>query len=145
MAVITFSPVEVFADVIRSLTDRDIVKHVVVGPANHVEQQEGVISILDAGVGRQELYLPLVYPRMQLRCIAPSMEECERIGRHVGFAFNDFPGRMIGHQDSDGNDYLVHTLTASGGPSAHRDTDNTWEYLMFAETMMGTIPVSSGP
>ena len=141
MTFITFSPVEVIADVLTSITSRDAVKHIIVGPASHEQQQDGVVSLMDAGKGREELYVPLVRPRIQMRVIAPSLAECETIAQHIATAITNVNQRMVGHQASTGENYLVHTIVGSGGPSAHRDTEETWEYLLFAEALMGTVPI----
>jgi hypothetical protein len=145
MAVITFSPVEVFRDVVARHVDAAVVAHVVVGPLNDDQQKAGGVSLMDAGEARNELYAPLVWPRVQIRCIAPTLEETERIGRHVAFQLGGIRGRVVGEQTSTGDSYLVHTVNVNGGPSAHRDTDGTWEYLLFVETMMGTQPIPAAP
>jgi len=137
----TFSPAEVFTSVVRAYTDPTVVPYVVTGPLSNDQQRAGGISIMDSGAGRQELYVPLIHPRMQLRCVAPSLEEVERIGRHTGFALDAIPGRVEAVQQSTGDTYLVHSIFVSGGPSGHMDSDETWEYLLFVEAMMGTIPV----
>jgi hypothetical protein len=143
MAGAIFSPAEVFRDICTTYLDPSIVKAIAVGPLSEHEQLSGGISIMDAGSGADELYLPLIHPRFQIRCVAPTLERCELIGRHVGFQLNDLPNRIVGRQGSTGESYLVHTVAVNGGPSAHRDTEGTWEYLCFADTMMGTSPVPS--
>jgi hypothetical protein len=139
--ILGFSPAEIFKNLVIERTARDVVKHVVVGPLSNAQQQEGGISIMDAGSGRDELYLPLAHPRLQLRCVGPSLDRSEQIGRHVAAALQDVL-RFEVAQDSTGEKYLVHTCTITG-PSAHRDTEGTWEYLVFADTMMGTQPIPS--
>jgi hypothetical protein len=136
-----FSPVEVFKDVVRNAVVEEDVPFVKVGPLSPDEQRAGAVSVMDAGSGADEMYLPLIHPRFQLRCIAPTLESCERLGRHVGFALTLLPARVAGLQVSNGRTYLVHQIHVTGGPSAHRDTEGTWEYLLFADTMMGTVPV----
>lgn len=134
------SPAEIFQSVLYNITDRAVVPHVVVGPASHDQQQAGVLSVMDAGAEAVEHYLPLVRPRFQIRCIAPTLERCEAIGRHTEQMLAGINTRVVGGQ-SDGDFYLVHSVTVSSAPSAHRDSDGTWEYLLFAGTMMGTSPI----
>lgn len=136
----TLSPAEVFMDVVARVTQRDIVPHVIVGPADHHQQQGGVASIMDAGKEGIEPYLPLVKPRFQIRCIAPTLSRCEFIGTHVAYALGDVSTRLVARQ-VDGVQYLVHSVTVTSGPSAHRDTDGTWEYLLFATALIGTTPI----
>jgi hypothetical protein len=135
------SPAEVFMVALRGLVDSTTVPHVVVGPLSFLQQQAGGVSLMDSGEVRSET-LPLVRPRLQVRCIAPTLGQCEVIGRTVELAIQTQSGRQIITQPSTGEQFLLHTMTVNGAPSAHRDTDSTWEYLLFAEAMMGTIPVA---
>lgn len=141
MSIYPISPAEIFKNVLLEYTDREIVPHVVVGGLSKQEQDAGGVAIMDAGSGEKDLNLPLIRPRMQLRCIAPSLAEVEVITRHVGITLDNIPVRILGHQDSTNEDYLVYYITVSGGPSSHWDSEETWEGLLFADTMMSTIPV----
>lgn len=143
MAVVPFSPAEVFMDIVRRFTDPTIARHVVFGPLSHEQQAEGGVGIMDAGQWREDTSGLLVYPRMQLRCIASTLDLCERLGRHVGFALDAMPGRVVATQVSTGNQYLVHSVTINSGPSAHQDTEQTWEYLVFAHAVIGLTPVAT--
>ena len=134
------SPVEIFMHLLIGISDRDVVPHVIVGPASHDEQQEGVASIMDASNEGIELYAPLVKPRFQVRCIGPTLSQSEEIGNHVAFRVNAAEGRHL-IQQANGETYVVHSVYLSGGPSAHRDTDGTWEYLVFVGAIMGTSHV----
>jgi hypothetical protein len=102
------------------------------------------MSLMDAGNEGLESYLPLVKPRFQIRCIADTLERCEQIGRHAALTLDGIDGRMV-VQQANGEAYLVHGVSVSGGPSAHRDTDGTWEYLLFAGALMGTSHVPLVP
>lgn len=137
----TLSPVEVLRDVVRAHVGPDVVEHVVVGPLNHTQQQQGGVSLMDAGETRPEDQ-HVVYPRTQLRVMGPSLDATERIARAVAFTLNGISGRTTGVQGSTGKSYLVHEITVNGGPSAHQDTPETWEYLVFIESMIGTTPIA---
>lgn len=141
----TLSPAEVFADVVKQFTDRDVIPHVVVGPLSEEQQRAGGISIMDAGLGKPDSTGLVTSPRMQLRCMGPNLGRVESIARHAGFNLDNIRGRVVAHQGSTNEDFLVHTVSVDSGPSAHRDTDETWEYLIFAEAMMGTTPVPGAP
>lgn len=136
----TLSPAEVMLDIVLSRTDRDVVPHVVVGKASHEQQQAGVVTLVDAGRGREELYAPLVRPRIQIRCLAPTMAESDALAGYVFERLHGL-GRTVATQESTGLQYLVHFINITGGPSQHFDTEETDEGLMFADTMMGTQPV----
>lgn len=139
----TFSPIEVFRGLAQTRLDPAIVApaSIAVGPLNDAQQDAGGISIVDAGQGNAEVYLPLIRPRFQMRCVAPTLARCEEIGWHVAFTLHNLPPRIVAPQASSADLYLVHVVAVSSGPSAHRDTEGTWEYLVHADTMMGTEPV----
>lgn len=136
------SPAELFRNVVLEYTSRSIVPNVVVGGLSHLEQTNGGVAIMDAGQGEVEMYLPLIRPRLQLRCVAPTLAQVDVITRHVGLALNAIPPRITARQDSTDEEYLVHYIFVSGGPSAHWDSEETWEGLLFVDTMMSTVPVS---
>lgn len=142
-AVYPISPAELFADVLSRFTSRDIVPHIVVGGLSQTQQNEGGVAIMDAGAGKTELYSPLLRPRMQLRCIAPTLAEVDVITRHVGLSLDAMPARVTAHQASTDEDYLLYFVNVSGGPSSHWDTEETWEGLLFADTMISTVPVTT--
>jgi hypothetical protein len=103
----------------------------VVGPADHDEQQRGVVSIVSAGRTRPD-QTNLYWARVQLRCIAPSLDEADRIGWHMHALFYD-QGRAVVTQPSTGVAYLIHRSRVAAGPSHHFDTPGTWEALLFIE------------
>ena len=138
---IPLSPAELVMNLIKNKTTRDDVPHVVVGPLSGQQQQEGGVTLTDSGQGRVELYLPLLRPRIQMRCIAPTLSDAEAIARTVYDAIHGTTREVV-VQESTGDTYLIHFLNVNGGPSAHLDTDETWEGLLFAEGMIGTSPVA---
>jgi hypothetical protein len=80
--------------VTEQYTSRDICPHVVVGGLSQDEQAAGGVALMDAGNGTVEKYVPLLRPRIQLRCIAPSLAQVEVITRHVGDALTNVPPRI---------------------------------------------------
>jgi hypothetical protein len=141
MEILTFSPAEVMLDITRRITSEDVIPWIVVGPLSEEQQMAGGVSIMDAGQGQPENYLPLTRPRMQLRCIGPTLTRSEQIGQHIAESFRGVDNRTVGYQASSGMGYLVHSLMGSGGPSAHKNDEGTWEYLIFIEALMGTVPI----
>ena len=136
------SPAELMKELIRTKTDAGIVPHVVVGPLSEEQQREGGLSIVTAGTAAEELYLPLIRPRIQIRCVGGSLGKSELMARHVAMKIDGL-GRSEVTQPSTGDRYLIHWVNVTGGPSDHFDTAETFEGLMFADTMMGTTPIPS--
>jgi shikimate 5-dehydrogenase len=115
---------------------------VVVGPALDAEQQStGVVSITEAGAQNAELYAPIAHQRIQLRCIHARLATAEQIARNVYVVMHQ-QSRQVVTQASNGHTYLVHQTNVIAGPSAHFDTEETWEYLMFVSVMVGTQAIS---
>lgn len=108
-----------------------------VGPADHTQQQEGVISLMAAGTVRPEPDLPLQWLRIQARCLAASLAVSAAIGQAVVGAVHAVTRAAV-RQPSDGQIYLVHCMFVNGGPSSHRDSEATWETLLFVEMLVGT-------
>ena len=108
-----------------------------VGPCSHGQQQAGCISLMSAGLAELGTDLPLRRMRIEARCLAPELEQSETIGRELERVV-DGASRVAVHQPSDGQDYLVHCMSVNGGPSSHRDSDVTWETLLFLEVLVGT-------
>lgn len=142
MSASTISPIEVFKALLEAYVDNSLVPNVVVGGLSHDQQAAGGVAIMDAGLGETEPELPLIRPRMQLRCIGPSLDVTERISRHVAFTLDSIPKRTTVHQLSTDEHFLIYDIQVSGGPSAHWDSEETWEGLLFAETLMSTLPVT---
>lgn len=139
------SPAELVADIINRLgVPGEIPAGAVVGPANHDQQQAGVASIMAGGLPTIEKYTPLQWHRTQIRCLAPTLAEADRISqavfRQIG---GDSPVRLVAYQASTGDRYLVHLINVTAGPSMHYDSIETYETLLFAELMIGSDPVQS--
>lgn len=134
------SPVEVMRTLMEASIDHDVVSNFIIGPVSEKDQMTAAVQIMDAGQGAEELYLPLIRPRFQLRCVAPDLGRCEIIGRTVQYTLDALPARVVVPQPSSGESFLVHYVNVTGGPSAHRDSEGTWEYLVFADTMMDQRP-----
>ena len=105
-SVYPISPAEMMKWVLEQYTSRDVVPNIVVGGLSQTEQAEGGVALMDAGMGEPEKYLPLIRPRMQLRCIAPSLAQVDAITRHVGDALNQVPPRIAAYQGSTDEHYL---------------------------------------
>lgn len=114
---------------------------VVVGPATNEQQQAGVISVTDSGPLRSERYIPVVYPRLQIRCMAHDVSVSDRIGWHVYDILHNRHRQVV--TDSTDMSWLVHRTEVLSGPSLHYDSQATWEQLLFVETMIGREPVSA--
>lgn len=111
-----------------------------VGPMFDDQIKEGCVSLMDAGMPQTEPYLPLVWVRGQIRCLAPTLDQTDRIGRGV-WAVLDKRNRELVRQNSTGSTYLIHLINITAGPSQHRDSDENYEALMFAEMCIGLDPV----
>lgn len=147
------SPAELTADLIRrygnAVNDENFT--VVVGPANDGQQQDGVISLMAAGLPTIEKYAPLQWHRSQARCLAGDLATADLIAQCVQ---RDVHGvvRKVCYQTPNpaypadtGQWFLIHLSNVTVGASAHYDSPETWEYLLFAELMIGNVPVAFGP
>lgn len=113
---------------------------VCVGPADNAMQQAGCVVLTDQGTFGREIYTATERLRVSCRCLAPTTELAERIARSVVDACHR-KTRVVMRQPSDGQDYLVHWIEVAGGYSIHRDSDVTWEGLLFVELWVGTCPI----
>lgn len=135
------SPAELVADVLRRLGDPDVAPAgIVVGPANDSQQQRGVVSVVSGGLPTIDKYSPVQWMRAQVRCLAGSLENADRIAQSV---YRDLNGkqRFVGRMASTDQKYLIHLCNIGSGPSMHFDSPETWETLLFAELMIGTAPI----
>jgi hypothetical protein len=117
---------------------------VVVGPADADQKQAGCLAIADAGMPKQERYLPLVWVRTSIRVFGPTYEATDRIARHVYEILNG-RGRQLIQQDSTAETYLVHMVNVTSGPTVMTENSDTWEELLYAEALIGTDPVVPTP
>lgn len=134
------SPSELLMKFINDNADGDVLPAgSVVGPADDDMQQQGVISLMDAGDTKREDYAPLLWKRVQVRCMGPSLEKCDDIGQWAFELLND--QRWLELADERGRVWFVHLITVTVGPSHHFDSTETWESLMFANVTVGRDPV----
>ncbi len=134
------SPAEIVADILNRLCLPIAASGAVVGPTNDVQQQAGVISAMASGLPKVELYVPMQSTRAQLRCLAGTLDEAEKISqRAMGFLASK--NRVIAYQASTGQRFLVHWCKVVAGPSMHYDSPEVWETLLFAEMMIHTVPL----
>lgn len=146
------SPVELVADLITryGTTVGNIVPQtgkaaaLVVGAASDVQQQGGVISVVAAGLPVVEKYVPLQWMRAQIRCLGPDSDTAELLGQCVQ---RDIHGevRKLCYQKSADSWYLIHLCNVTAGPSMHFDSAETQETLLFAEVLIATVVVATGP
>lgn len=132
------SPAELVADVLRRLGFPDIAPAgIVVGPTTDAQQQAGVVSLTAAGLPTIERYLPLQWMRCQVRVLAGTLVDSDRIAQAVQ---RDLHGRVrtIARMASTDQRYLLHLSNVTAGPSMHYDSPETWENLLFAEILIGT-------
>jgi hypothetical protein len=113
---------------------------VVVGPATDAQQQAGVVSLMGAGLPVVERYLPLQWLRVQVRCLAPTLEEADKISFLVNKELHART-RVVARQRSTDHRFLVHLMNITAGPSMHYDSPETWETLLFGEVLIGTQPI----
>lgn len=138
------SPAELLRIILLNEVDARIVRGsppVIVGPATNEQQQAGVVSVTDSGPLRAERYIPVVYPRLQIRCMAHAIDVSDRIGYHVHDILQNRHRQVV--TDSTDTQWLVHRVAVLSGPSLHFDSQATWEQLMFVEMMVGREPVSA--
>jgi hypothetical protein len=135
------SPAEIAMDILTRLSWPGIAPAgVVVGPATDAQQQAGVIQCVAAGLPNLDKYGPVQWSRVQIRCLAPTLDLADRIAQNVYPVLNGRQ-RLTAYQASTGRRYLVHLVNVAAGPSQHYDSPETWEALVFAEMMIGTAPI----
>jgi hypothetical protein len=134
------SPAELVMIWLNENMDRDIVPAgAVVGGADDEQQQFGCVALMDAGDAKQELYVPLLWKRIQIRCMGPGLAEVDRIGNHVDALLHGRE-RMV-CADAAGREWLVHSIFVASGPSHHIDSTETWESLLIGTICVGREPV----
>lgn len=113
---------------------------VVVGGATDEQQECGVIALADAGFAKAEKYAPLVWPRVQMRCVARTLERAEFIARQMYDLLHPVDNVQV-IQPSSSDTWVIKQITVGAGPSMHFDSKETWEVLLFAEMVIATNPV----
>jgi hypothetical protein len=135
------SPAELVADVLNRLSDPGLAPAgAIVGPATDAQQQAGVVSITQAGLPVVELYAPIVHMRAQVRCLAGTLDLADKLAQRVQLALHG-KNRLVGRMASTDTRYLIHSMIVNAGPSAHYDSPETWESLMFVHMIIGTEPL----
>lgn len=138
----SISPAELAMDVINRLGPPDIAPAgCIVGPASDAQQQAGVISAVAAGLPVIDLYGPIQWSRVQLRCLSSTLDDVDIIAQRVYLYLHTLRNRTIGRMASTDRRYLIHAMNPIAGPSQHYDTPETWEALVFVEMMIGTEPI----
>lgn len=137
------SPAEIVQYILTTYGEADFAPGgIIVGPATDVQQQAGVVSLTQAGLPVVERYVPsLLWMRCQVRCLAPTLDLADRLGRAVQRVLDTLPNRVLGYQASTDEWYLLHLSQTTAGPSHHYDSPETWESLLFAELMLSATPV----
>lgn len=135
------SPAEIVKDILERWGNPDLSPSgIVIGPADDVMQQAGVVSVTPAGLPIVELYIPVQWMRAQVRCLAGTLDQAESIGQGVQRDLHQ-RGRTRARMASTDKWYLVHLCNVVAGPSAHYDSPETWETLLFAELAIGNQPI----
>ena len=147
------SPAELTADLIRrygsAITNEGY--DLVVGPATDAQQQNGVVSLMAAGLPLIEKYAPLQWHRSQARCIAGDLITADIIAQLVQRDTHGvirklcFQKPKAEYPEDTGRWFLIHMANITAGPSHHYDSPETWESLLFIEMMIGTDAVATGP
>lgn len=136
------SPAELVRDMLVRLGEPDFVPGgIVVGPLTDEQQQAGALGITQAGLPTVEKYTPIIWMRCQVRCMAPTLEQADRLGFWTQRQLHRMPNRVAARMASTDKRYLVHLSAVTAGPSEHYDSPETWEALVFAELMIGSEPL----
>ncbi len=131
------------AELVKFVLDNEAVgTTVVVGPASNAQQQEGVISIVQAGLPVIEKYAAIQWMRCQVRCLSSTLQGADRIAWAVQAKLHGRQ-RVLAVQGSTNETFLIHLMNITAGPSMHYDTPETHETLLFAEIMIGSEPTQS--
>ena len=134
MSVPIFSPAELLRTRIYDEVDPSLVPGgVVVGPTSDEQQQQGCISLSDAGMPKQDRYLPLVVST-QIMVSGPSIAAVDQIARHAYSVLNG-EGRSIVTQGSTGERFLIHMINIVPGPSTYISSTETWDELLSVESV----------
>ena len=75
------SPAELLRALLLNEVDPGVVPNIVIGPATADQQAAGVAQIVDVGKAKVERYVPLIWPKHQIRCLAPTLSQADQIGR----------------------------------------------------------------
>lgn len=114
---------------------------VTVGAPEQDKQQLGAVAVAPAGQSRNEKYLPLVRQLIGVRCIATSEVVAERMAGEVKRLLHEVRRRVIAQPSTD-QQYLIHWITVTGGPSLVAGvTEDFKEVSLIIEVMVGTEPV----
>lgn len=114
---------------------------VFVGAAPDTAQQVGCVSLADAGSSRpEEENARVLWKRVQVRCMGPTLWEAEKVGKHVFDLLRR--QRWLVIEDSSGHRWLVHGIYITASPSQHLDSAETQEVLGFVNVTIGADPVS---
>jgi hypothetical protein len=134
-------PVELVQELLaKEFAPEEIPGGVLVGPAGLAQQRVGCVAIVDTGVSRVELTVPTVRRRFMVRCIAGSIDVAERISALVDGKLPELRRRVV--KQTNGESYLVHSLTTVTGPSlAQGDIEEVWVEMLQVEAYIGTQQV----
>ena len=124
----------------RKIPEHEIPGGVTVGPLDHEMQQAGGVAL--ALAGRPKVHeANVISARMSVRCVGPTLDVADRIAFVIDAAAQMLLFQRELAQQANGATYLVHFANVTAGPSHHRDSNATWEALMFVEMMMSLDPV----
>jgi len=110
------------------------------GPADNIQQDAGVLVLADAGSAGKELWTNSTRRRISIRCLGPTIEHVGRLSRLVIDVCHK-KNRITQRLPSDDKKYLIHWMEVNGGPSLHRDSEVTWEMLVFVELWVHTVAI----
>jgi len=110
------------------------------GPADNIQQEAGVLVLADVGSAGKELWTNSTRRRISIRCLGPTIEHVGRLSRLVIDACHK-KNRITQRLPSDDKKYLIHWMEVNGGPSLHRDSEVTWEMLVFVELWVHTVAI----
>lgn len=130
------SYLEVMREALATLVQGEAQGGVVVGPATQEQLKAGVISLSSQGLAVSEPNLPILRARVTVRCLGPTIDVVARIADAVIAGLKTF-SRVAVLQPSTGERFLVHSIVLSGGPALARDSETTWEVLLYLDTIIG--------
>lgn len=125
------SPCEILEVLLNGAMDAEIVPFgCVVGPVSDQQAQGGVVSLTEGGATSVDTYVPIIWARIQIRCLAPTLATVDAIGFHVAACVFDMR-RIVVTTPSTGQSWLVYGVTMATMPSHHYNTAEDFEALMY--------------
>jgi hypothetical protein len=111
---------------------------VIVGPVNQDQITAGCIRITQLGEAKEERYVPVLYARLEIRVLAPSLATVDELAQKLKALYND-RNRVTVTQGSNGLRYLVHSIGVDSGPTPQYNSPEYFASLIRTRLMIGTM------